>query len=227
MAAFVFLLGRAGCGKSAATRHMAKYMSSQYGWDTQRLTDYEILHAMFRDDMSRNNHSRFRPIACGGFDVIDFSVLPEALSQLQTRAESFSSKENLLVTIEFARNNYQDTWNVFSHAFLQKSYFLFIDARLDICIKRVRERVNREPGNLDNHFVSDEILTGYYGRNAENNLIYMSEQFHKDFALPPSRVKIIANNGSQETEFAEKINDFLVEIIEAQRQPEPSLTSTF
>src|SRR6266566_6758631 len=75
----VFVLGRPGSGKTTAVRHIIK-LAQNRGWFAIRIKDYDILYGMFQAD---TEHKKFRPVAHGGFDVLDFSVLDTALEKLQ------------------------------------------------------------------------------------------------------------------------------------------------
>jgi thymidylate kinase len=210
MPVYIFVLGRAGSGKSAATRYMAEHMQQQ-GWTPNRITDYDILYNMFREEQDK--HRRFRPAAHGGFDVIDFSVLNEALSIVQRRAkEKLAESDRTFVTIEFARNDYKQAWPTFDLAFLQGAYFLFIDASHEICKTRIHRRVQEDPTNLDNHFVSDDILNQYYDSNKLGNRTYMSKDFPIDFSIDPTHVKVIDNN-QDESDFLSAIHSFLEAVL--------------
>jgi len=199
----VFAIGRPGCGKSTASRYMIECMRNQ-GWKTERIKDYDFLYEMFR-----SGDPRFRRAAYDGFDVCDFSVLDEVLCSVQDKTlENIASTGNTFVTIEFARDDYAQALKLFDEDLLNQAHFLFVDARLEICIQRIHERV-KNPVKPDNHFVSDEIVKGYYSKE---NLSYMQSQFSKDFRIDPSHMKIITNNDSQE-EFIGKVKGFLDEMI--------------
>lgn len=208
MPAYIFVLGRAGSGKSAATRYMAEHMQNQ-GWTPSRITDYDILYSMFLKEKEQGHYQKFRPTAHGGFDVIDFSVLNEALSIVQHRAkEKLAESDKAFVTIEFARNDYKQVWPIFDPAFLQGTYFLFIDANHEICKTRIHRRVQEDPTNLDNHFVSDDILNQYYDSNKLGNRTYMLRDFPVDFSIDPAHIKVIDNNQG-ESDFLSLIHTFL------------------
>ncbi len=214
MLVYVFVLGRAGCGKSAATRHMAAHLSQK--WEIKSLTDYKLLHDLFR-----NGDPRFRASRLGGFDVIDFSALDEVLDKVEEQAKAFSKTpltKNTLVTIEFARDDYHQALHRFDQDFLGNAYFLFIDAELEICIQRVHQRQEPIPYDtvdvpddlLNNHFVSDTILRSYYN-SSQYNRDYMSKHFCNDFSIDPQHIQFIDNNGEQK-EFTDKIDRFLEKV---------------
>jgi hypothetical protein len=81
MQVYVFVLGRPGTGKSTAACQIGRFAEEQ-GWLTFHKGDYGILDMMFKADVE---HKRFRPTLHGGFDVNDFSVLNEALVELERK----------------------------------------------------------------------------------------------------------------------------------------------
>src|SRR5437868_3051345 len=163
MALKVFILGRPGSGKSTAFRHIKKYIEEQYlDWSSIRFNDYDILREMFlfeklfQTDMKLR---KFRATEHGGFDVLDFSVLDTALRELERKVRHrYSPKRDELIVIEFARDNYGKALQQFSSAFLKDAYFLFIETNMETCVQRVHDRV-AHPMTIDDHFVSDDILT--------------------------------------------------------------------
>jgi adenylate kinase family enzyme len=202
MTVVLFVLGRPGCGKSTATRYMVNKMRERL-WQADRIKDYEILYEMFEQ-----KDPRFRATNHGGFDVVEFSVLDEALCKVQSKAmASLSAPENTFITIEFARSDYKQALKQFNLDFLKSSYFLCVDASLEICVQRIHERI-KNPARFDNHFVSDEIVRGYYGNNG---LSYMRDDFSHEFGINPQHVKTIENNGALD-EFIGEVDSFLLEI---------------
>src|SRR5581483_6875537 len=93
----LFLLGRPGCEKSSAARHIVQQLQEQ-GRNSRRFNDYDILWKMFEDEtrVDSRTHKRFRP-ASGreidgreykGFDVLDPQALSEALTLLQDQVNA-------------------------------------------------------------------------------------------------------------------------------------------
>ncbi|HZO72064.1 MAG TPA: hypothetical protein VFB60_07665 [Ktedonobacteraceae bacterium] len=206
----LFLLGRPGCGKSSAARHIVQQLQEQ-GRNSRRFNDYDILWKMFEDEtrVDSRTHKRFRP-ASGreidgreykGFDVLDPQALSEALTLLQDQvnAAMLSSKEELFI-IEFARNNYDETFRRLSRDFLQSSYFLFIKTSVEDCIHRIHERVAHPSAPFDDHFVSEFALRNYY----------RDESFPTNEEIR-GRVSIIDNQSSLQN-FLSKIDQFLEEL---------------
>ena len=204
MALKVFVLGRPGSGKSTATHRIAK-SAQRRDLSTTRINDYEILHKWFRQerDHPRNGYKYFCPTDHNGFDVIDFSVLPLALQEVEKRVQIHSSSKVNLVLIEFARDDYCEVLRTFSYNFLHDAYFLFLNAEIDICIQRVHERITY-PATPDDHFVSDGIIKSYYHKD---NKPYIISQLAQDYNLDDKRVRVIDNTVSHDS-FLQKIDDF-------------------
>ncbi|MBV9230832.1 MAG: hypothetical protein JOZ18_16100 [Chloroflexi bacterium] len=202
----LFGLGRPGSGKSTAARRITSLVQ-KIGWNTTRIKDYEILYEWFLADTTQN---RFRPADYSGFDVLDFSVLDEVLVEVQrqTLKRKSSVTENELVIIEFARDDYGEALQRFDPGLLKDAYFLFIEAEVETCIQRIHERI-KEPDRFDNHFISDEIVRGYYGKD---NIPYMKQGIQEDFGIEHQRVKAVYNNGSKE-QFVLEVDQFIESIL--------------
>jgi len=173
---------------------------------TAHLYDYKILHSWFMWEMrnSENGHKYFSRKKPRGFDVKDFSVLPRALEEIEKQAQIEISCGRELILIEFARDYYSDVLKTFSSDFLCNAYFLFFDADIETCIKRVHER-SLHPITSYDHFVSDEIMRSYYGKD---NRPYMLSQFAQDYNLDNERVTIIDNTGPW-VSFMQQIKAFM------------------
>ncbi len=205
----LFVLGRPGSGKTTAFRCIKELLEPE-GWSVIRVRDYDILQEMFRNDAEQK---RFRRIAHGGFDVIDFSVLDEALMRLeeQVKTITYNAKEKELIMIEFARDDYRNTLKPFSPNFRSETHTLFIEADMEICIQRIKKRVIKGRAS-DNHYVSEYILREYYGHN---NIPYMLEQVELNMrvrSMQPTSEKVVhfIDNNDSLTNFHNKIEDFAI-----------------
>jgi thymidylate kinase len=206
----VFLLGRPGSGKSTAFHVIAKYVEQKReDWTLARIKDYTILYEMFLADVE-NEGKKFCSIEHGGFDVLDFSVLDDASLELEKNIlqNMSSAKSRELLIIEFARSNYNEAFKQFKGDLLQDSYFLFVETDVETCIERIRQRITL-PIKADNHFVSDNILRGYYQKD---NIYYIISNFKKDYDIN-KKVEVIHNNGSIES-FIEQVYRFVDYIFE-------------
>src|SRR5579875_148486 len=192
MSVKLFLLGRPGSGKSMAARYMLK-LASRKGLATGRINDYSILYQWFQVERHRSNveHRYFQERERDGFDVIDFSVLRLALEEIQKRIIRNSSPGKLIF-IEFARDNYSEVLQVFDRDFLRDAYFLFLDAPVPLCVERVYKR-SLHPKTVDDHFVSKEIIEGYYGMDCRS---YIETKLASEYLLDETKVRVIDNNGT-------------------------------
>jgi len=198
MSTKLFILGLPGSGKSTTARHIVDYIEQQKS-DCQivRINDYDILYDMFKAD----NDSKFRPTEHGGFDVIDHDILDTALktaeqeakrSEQPTYNQDHAALKPLLILIEFARDDYRLALQQFSPQFLRGANFLFLDARIDICKARVRERV-AHPQTPDDHEVSEYIFDSYYAKDSAHVL---PANVMADYYIEKQSVKALDNNGA-------------------------------
>lgn len=196
----IFLLGRPGSGKTTAFQHL-KSWADYYNLQAVRFREYAILYEMFK-----SGRSEFRATDHGGFDILDFSILNESAKRLEKLVRTYIDnqvQENELLFIELARADYQQTLQqCFQEDFLQNSHFLFIEASVETCIKRIYRRVGY-PGTTDGHFISEHILKSHYPKN---NYEYMVTRFQAEYGLKEG-LKVIKNNGSRE-ELAMKLWPF-------------------
>jgi hypothetical protein len=163
---------------------------------------------MFKAD---TEGKKFRPTTkYDGFDVIDFSVLDAALKELSRKFEESisSARKNDLIIIEFARNDYSKALKLFSRGQLQDAYFLFIEANVKNCIKRIRVRA-AYPRTPDDFFVSKKILKDYYNRDYRE---FITSRLKADFSIA-KQIEIIDNTGSMK-EFLEKVRRFAERVLE-------------
>ncbi len=202
----LFVLGRPGCGKSKTVRHIAELIESE-SWVSHHFKDYDILEKMFQEDIL---HRRFEPFEYIGFDVhgqpttytgfnvIDRLVLDEALEVLENNIHqhTFNAKENELIVIEFARDDYNWALQQFSQDFLRGAYFILIDTDLETCKQRIYERVTHYMTS-DDHFVSDSVLDTHY-----------FNQYLPKNKLIRERLTVVKNQDSWQ-DFTERIHRIL------------------
>jgi len=189
MALKLFILGLPGSGKSSMARYIATYLEDK-NWESTRFSDHVILQRMFLAD---SEHKQFRPADHGGFDILDLDVRDIALQRLEQAVnQHFSSaRQEGIVLIEFARNDYQRAFQQFSREFLQDAYFLYLDANIETCKRRIRERIIN-PSTGDDFFVSEYIFATYYNKDDGRSIPQILE---RDYGIDKQRVEVIDNNG--------------------------------
>ena len=218
MIAKLFILGRPGSGKSTTARYITK-LAQREGWVPTSYCDYNVLYSMFQkelhDPLCPQQH--FEPVDHNGFRVIDFSVLDPALKIIQKRAiaslnDCYPYAQRLFV-IEFARDDYIQALRQFDPAFLQDAHFLFLDSDVDLCIQRIHDRV-AHPDSIDDHFVSDDIITGYYQKDSSRDMIRLLADA---FALDEQKMTHVETNGSQDEFLHDYVRDYARHLL-----PQPS-----
>jgi len=198
----LFVLGLPGSGKSSVARYITAYLENK-NWKSTRFSDHVILQEMFLAD---TEHKQFRPADHGGFDALDLDVIDIALQRLEQKVNQhlLPAKQEEIVLVEFARNDYQGAFQQFSHEFLQDAHFLYLNVNTETCKRRIIERI-ANPSSEDDFFVSEYIFNTYYNKGNEQSVPQILE---KDYGIDKQRVKVIENNGSLDDIVAE-INEFV------------------
>lgn len=227
MAEILFLLGRPGSGKSRTARcvreaslktpyHAAGPCSLQ-GLSVCHVTDYGFLRQLFLDEQQKKAaYRRFRPTNFGGFDVLDMSVLPLALQQVNACLTRQLHKERTLLLVEFARRSYsyQEVWRYFRSDVLSRAFFLHLQADIQTCVQRVSKRA-RTRTFADDQFVSPNIMFDYYGSTTEE-----PESLQHYFGS--RHVAAVENTGAWQETWT-RIDQFLSDIPARLRSPGSSL----
>jgi adenylate kinase family enzyme len=190
MALKLLVFGLPGGGKSTIAHYTSTYLKNRT-WRSFHFSDHVILRDMFLADIEQK---QFKPSDYEGFDVTDIEAFDIALKKLEliVNIHLLSAKQEEIVLIEFARNDYQRAFRQFSETFLQEAYFLHLDVDLEICKKRIRERI-AHPSTQDDFYVSEYIFNSYYNEDDGRNIPQILANNH---GVEMERVKIIDNNGS-------------------------------
>lgn len=222
MAVKIFLIGRPGSGKSEAARHIMRFAQSQ-SIPVSNVNDYDILNEKFMLDRKRkqfqpvfedkNRQFRHPDDIISGFEVTDFRVLDTALKEVAKCVEEKVDTTRLII-VEFARKGYKEAFQEnFTSELLEDAYFFYIEANVDICVRRVSKR-SVHLGISEHHIVPEPILRGYY---QIDNRKYMTSQFAADCNVHPAHIKIIVNEGSLR-EFKEKVQENIVTVFASEKE---------
>src|SRR6266446_3680111 len=211
----LFILGRPGSGKSTIARYIAK-LAQHEGWAPTSYCDYNVLYSMFQKELHKPScpQQHFEPVDHNGFRVIDFSVLDPALKIIQKRAIASLNDCNpytqKLIVIEFARDDYIQALRQFDPIFLQDAHFLFLDADVDLCIQRIHDRV-AHPDSIDDHFVSNDIITGYYQKDSTPDVI---RALADEFALDKQKMRHVETYSSRDEFLHDYVRDYARHLLE-------------
>jgi gluconate kinase len=215
MIAKLFILGRPGTGKSTVARYITK-LAQHESWIPTCYCDYNILYDMFQAELYNPSciQQHFELVDHNGFRVKDFSILDPALKTIQKKATASLGDCNpctqRLFIIEFARDDYIQALRQFDPAFLQDAHFLFLDADVDLCIQRIHDRV-KHPASIDDHFVSNDIITGYYQKD---NTLDMIHKLAVAFDLDKQKMRHVETYGSREEFLHDYVRDYARYLLE-------------
>jgi adenylate kinase family enzyme len=190
MALKLFILGLPGSGKSTIARRITAYLKDR-NWRSVHYSDHVILKEMF---LAESEHKQFAPADHGGFDVLDLTARDVALQKLEQKVNQhpLPVKQEEIVLIEFARNDYLRAFQQFSDRFLHDAYFLYLDVETDICKRRIQKRI-ANPISDDDFYVSEYIFNAYYNEDDGRSIPQM---LASEYGIEEQRVKVINNNGS-------------------------------
>ena len=159
----VFLLGRPSSGKSSG-ESLIRMLARDHGWLYHSINDYEHLQKKFLREEAENKSLNKRDFirresdGCIGFDVQNFEVLRNVLTEMRKEVEDIRDKspqyDKTICTVEFARATYQDDLELFGDTLLAEAHLLYFDVDINTCIDRNHKRTD--------HLITDEIMKTYY-----------------------------------------------------------------
>jgi thymidylate kinase len=216
----VFLLGRPGSGKSSVAQ-LIQMLIRDRGWNSDHIYDYKLLQAMFLQEEAEGTAHADRkfcpkgPKECHSFDVVKFSVLDTVLGMMADKVgkeKQASSEGSKLFLIEFARNDYSHALQAFDPDLLQDAHLLYVHANVEICIDRVRQRVDCQPDSY-NHFVSENIMRSYYGEDdwSDNWLAqFLGLPQHRGMRVRAIKIDNSASTDDLKSRVEQIVNDYLI-----------------
>jgi adenylate kinase family enzyme len=187
---FIFLFGRPGCGKSAVYKILTDlFKKEKVAEEFERIDDFPILKELLDEDKEFKRHIR----KDGGFAVTDWSIVDEVLQVINKKAFE-KVKENKIVFIEFARDNYLNALKNFDKNFLENSVGLYIKCDFEICLERNEKRFKELGGkDIDAHIVPPDLMKSYYKKDDIEDILN-SEGIEYLKRIFPVKVYVVENN---------------------------------
>jgi hypothetical protein len=160
---YVFVLGRAGCGKSALYREMEKRMlGSGTAKTLERVDDFPRFWAAFKNDDAREREGRERIYSertdDGDYIVTNDAIWNDTLKQTNAIVLGIDRPDHV-VFIEFARPSYTEAIQHFDDRILSNCLVIFMEVSFETCWARnlARHAAAMAEG-ADDHMVSREEM---------------------------------------------------------------------
>lgn len=209
----LFILGRPGSGKSTVANSIIRLVEPK-GFRYVRINDYPYLYNEFQIEQHQgkagSKQACFKKTRNNGFEVKSPLVLDDALDYIaRLAAQAYANIMNDLVIVEFARSDYSASLKRFQPALLQEARFLYIEADVPACIKRVKERIASKNKSPDDTYVSVKTFKQYYSKDSS---LYMPRGFIEEFGLHDRQVRMIHNMGSMR-DFERQVSGFSQNIL--------------
>ncbi len=192
----LFVFGFPGSGKSTVAQYLVGYVNFAYKhWLANRISDYNILYNMAHRDKKSKDFYLMNYRGTEGFYVSNPAKYNEALKDLEELVDSYQTKSNRLLVIEFARSDYARAFKVFKEDFFRNSSFLYVYADMNVCMQRIEERI-RDPHSRDDHYVSNYTFANYLGKDEMHYPLQIRSELISTYTGKDGRFKIIDSNGS-------------------------------
>lgn len=206
MFAYVFLLGRPGCGKSVAYQILVGRMREEgLAGEFMRVDDYPILKEIVEQDIDFKKHV----LSEGEFQITDRSIYDDVLKEVSRRLKGLR-KPSRMIFVEFARNNYANALRNFDREVLDRSLIVYIYCPFEVCCERnVRRFEEAGPKGLDEHIVPRDQMEKYYRHEDYEELYLRSEDELRKRA--PAPIVIVRND----VESLERLKQELEKVIAA------------
>jgi len=206
MFAYVFLLGRPGCGKSVAYQILVGRMREEgLAKEFRRVDDYPILKEVVKQDIDFKKHVPSE----GEFQITDRSIYDDVLKEVSHRLKGLR-KPGRMIFVEFARNNYADALRNFDREVLDRSLIVYFYCLFEVCCERnVRRFEEAGPKGLDEHIVPRDQMEKYYRHEDYEELYLRSEGELRKRA--PAPIVIVRND----VESLERLKQELEKVIVA------------
>ena len=208
----VFLLGRAGCGKSALYRQLQKrLLECGRAKTVERVDDFPRIWAKFLSDDAREKDGQerlhSRPTPDGDYLLTDDGVWNEVLEEVNAYLLEID-RPGHLVFIEFARSDYTEAIQNFDQSVLDNGIVVFVEVSFDTCWRRnlARHEAAIASGG-DDHLVSREEMESSFLHDDQDAFV----RHLKDRGVPVLVVDNEADGQEQLEQQVERVFRHLVE----------------
>jgi len=179
---YIFLLGRAACGKSSLYCELeARLLQSGQAQSFERVDDFPKLWARFTDDDARDARGLDRRwserTADGGYMVTAPNFLNELLEEVNADLLQID-KPGHIVFVEFARPSYVQAIQSFDQRILDHSLAIYIQVSFETCWARnVARHEGAIGGGGDDHMVGREAMEELFLHDDQDAFVeHMVEQ---------------------------------------------------
>lgn len=171
---YVFLLGRAACGKSAVYRALEeRLLASGQALTFQRVDDFPIVRARFKGDDALEKEGKERVYStrsAGGAYQPNDGFFDDVLREVNADVLKIDRPDHV-VFLEFARPSYVEALQNFDRSILDRCIAIYIEVSFETCWARNVARYERaiEAGETgifakggDDHWLPRETMESIY-----------------------------------------------------------------
>jgi hypothetical protein len=198
---YVFILGRAGCGKSALYRELEKrILKSGQARTLERVDDFPKFWTLFKRDDALEEEGKERiysqPTDDGDYIVTSDAIWNDVLREVNLEVLQIDRPDHM-VFIEFARSSYVEAIQLFDRSILDHCLVVFMEVSFDTCWARnlARHEAAIAEGT-DDHLVSREEMERSFLHDDQEAFV----QYLEDEDIPFS----VVNNEADEEEHLRK-----------------------
>jgi hypothetical protein len=173
---FIFLLGRAGCGKSALYRELeARLLETGQARSFERVDDFPKLWARLQDDNRRQEAGLERRYSIrtkdGGYGLTDPDLLDSILDEVNVDLLEIKRPDHM-VFVEFARTYYVEAMQCFDRQILDDSLVIYMQVSFETCWQRnvARAKAAESEGG-DDHGICRESMEKHYLHDDRDELV--------------------------------------------------------
>jgi hypothetical protein len=198
---YVFLLGRAGCGKSSLYRELEKrILESGQARTLERVDDFPKIWALFKRDDALEKEGKGRiysvPTEDGDYLITNDAIWNDILKEVNAGLLKIARPDHMIF-IEFARPSYVNAIQLFDKSILNNCIVVFMEVSFETCWARnlARHEAAIAEGG-DDHLVSREEMEASFLHDDQEAFV----RYLEDRNIPVA----VVNNEADGQEHLEK-----------------------